>query len=64
VTLSVFNLKGQKITTIFEGRQVKGDYSEHFDGKGLSSGVYFYHLEVKDSGGEIFGRTRKFLLVK
>ena len=47
--LSVFNAKGQKITTIFTGYQPAGEYEKNWDGNSengiqVSSGVYFYKL--------------------
>jgi hypothetical protein len=59
VTLSVFNLLGQKVTTLVEGEVEAGYHETVFDASRLASGVYFYRLET--SG---FVETRKLLLVR
>jgi len=44
-TLSVFNLLGQEIATLFSGNAEPGQvYTIHFDGKNLTNGVYYYKL--------------------
>ena len=49
VTLTVYNLKGQKVKTLTDDRYTKGDYSVVWDGcddsgKTVSPSVYFYKL--------------------
>ncbi len=59
VSLKVYNMLGQEITTLFSGLQQPGTYKATFDGAKLSSGVYFYRLEA--------GKTsiaRKMILTK
>jgi hypothetical protein len=59
VSMKVFNLLGQEVTTLFEGEKQVGTYTAFFDGSGLSSGVYYYRLEAKE-----FIKTKKLLLLK
>lgn len=59
VTLKVFDLLGQEITTLFEGDRKAGDYSVKFNGSGFSSGVYFYRME-----SESFISTKKLVMIK
>lgn len=59
VSLKVYNVLGQEIATIFEGVQPAGNYKTTFDGKNLSSGIYFYRLIAND-----FVSTKKFILLK
>ncbi len=59
VKLSVYNLSGQRVTTLVDERQPAGNHSIEFDGSVLASGVYFYRLEAGD-----FVQTRKMLLVR
>jgi hypothetical protein len=47
VELSVFNLLGQKVATVFSGYLPKGKHELTFDGSGLPVGIYFYKLEVE-----------------
>ena len=44
--LSVFNQKGELVQTIFEGELSKGSHSYEFNASDLTSGIYFYKLEV------------------
>lgn len=44
VSLKVFNTLGQEIKTLINEEMIPGYYSRLFDGKDLSSGVYFYEL--------------------
>jgi hypothetical protein len=51
--LSVYNLLGQKIITLFEGIATANTiYSITFDAKNLPSGIYLYSLHT-DSGVEV-----------
>ena len=45
-SMKVYNLVGQEITTIFNGRYDRGSYEVRFEGAGLPSGMYFYVLEA------------------
>ena len=65
IELSVFNLAGQKVTTLVEGVREAGIYTVRWDGKHdqgqvLASGVYLYLLRV---GGEQV-ETRKLVMVR
>ena len=46
VDLSVYNALGQKVRTLVNEEQTPGQHRVTFDGKGLSSGIYFYVLNV------------------
>jgi len=63
VTLKVYNLLGNEIATLVNGRQEAGSYTVPFNAgagtQGLSSGVYFYRLEVGS-----FVSTKKLVLVR
>ena len=59
VTLQVYNLLGQKVAELVNGRQTAGIHEVNFDASKLSSGVYFY--TIKANG---FVSTRKMLLLK
>ena len=59
VTLDVFDLLGKKITSIVNDVLTRGDYSVEFDGSGLSSGVYFFRLQMNE-----FVCNKKTLLLK
>ena len=59
VTLKVYNVLGQVVSTLFSGVQHAGNYTATFDGSRLSSGIYFYRLEA--NGVSI---TKKLMLLK
>lgn len=59
VTISVFNMLGEKITELLNEVKSAGTYDINFDGNGLSSGMYLYRLEAGD-----FISTRKMTLIK
>ncbi len=59
VNLSVFNLLGQKISTLVNKQQNTGSYSVNYDAKNLSSGVYFYSLKVNNNSV-----TKKMMLIR
>jgi parallel beta-helix repeat protein len=46
VIISVYNLLGQRVRTIFEGKQQAGSHSLIWDASDLPSGVYFARLEA------------------
>jgi hypothetical protein len=57
--LSIFNHKGEKAATLFEGKLQKGLHSYNFKADGLTAGVYFYRLETEKSSV-----TKKMILLK
>ncbi|MCP4633858.1 MAG: T9SS type A sorting domain-containing protein [candidate division Zixibacteria bacterium] len=59
VVLDIYNLLGQKVETLVEGRRHAGEHSVNWDGSGLSSGIYFYKLTT---GDKVF--TKRMTLLK
>jgi len=64
IELSIYNIKGELVKTLYKGKHKKGKYSLIWDGKNskgkeVMSGVYLYTLRVGDKC-----ITRKMLLVK
>ena len=59
VKLEVFNIMGQKVTTLIDGQMNAGEHSCVWDGSDVASGVYFYRLETPD-----FVDTKKMVLMK
>ena len=58
VRLVIYNVLGQQIATPVRDFHSAGNYRLHFDGTGLTSGMYFYRLF---SDGQLV-QTRKMLL--
>jgi len=64
VTLTVFNMLGQKVKTLVNAHQKAGAYTIHWDGTdnrgiNVAGGMYFYQIK---SGS--FAKTNKMLLLK
>ncbi len=59
IDLKVYNLLGQEVATLINGRLNSGNHTIQFDASRLASGVYIYRLV---SGG--FSQTRKMMLIK
>ncbi len=62
VTLEVFNILGEKIRTLVEGKQERGEKSVQFDAGDLPSGIYFYKISVADNSAHT--SQRQFVDVK
>jgi len=58
-TLSVFNLRGEKIAELASGRLQAGPHSIQWNTGNIPSGTYFYKLEAGD-----FVQTLKMLLIQ
>jgi len=65
VKLTIINILGEMVREINMGIQGSGEHHYEFSGEGLSSGVYFYKLEVntENNGGE-FTSVKKMLYLK
>jgi len=59
VKLEVYNLIGQKVATLADGRLAAGSHIVHWDAGDFASGVYLYKLET-----EAFKATKKMVLLK
>ena len=59
VNLDVFNISGQKVTTLVDGAMATGKHTAVFDGSDLASGMYFYRFT--SSGMK---KTGRMMLVK
>lgn len=59
VELTVYNLLGEKFTTLINGYKTEGNHSIKFNGGNLSSGVYLYKIKT-----DKLSIVKKMLLVK
>ncbi|MGE5499561.1 MAG: T9SS type A sorting domain-containing protein, partial [Syntrophothermus sp.] len=64
VTLRVFNILGQVVTTLINKNMNAGNHSIAFDASRLTSGMYIYKLDAKASDGTSFSQARKMMLIK
>ena len=58
-TLKVYNSLGREIATLVDGFKSSQSYNVKFDGTGLASGIYFYHLRVNG-----YSITKKMVLIR
>jgi len=64
VAITIYNLAGQKVTTLVEGRRSGGFhavdwYGKKSNGESVVSGLYFFRIETEN-----FSKTLKMLLLK
>ncbi len=59
VTLKVYDILGQEVTTLVNQEQKQGSYSVNFNASKLASGIYMYKLQSGD-----FSVTKKMMLLK
>jgi hypothetical protein len=59
VQLRVFDVTGRCVSTLADGEFAAGHHNVTFDGRGVSSGVYFYQLVAGD-----YRNCRKMVLLK
>ncbi len=65
VTLTVYNVLGQKVATLVNGPVSAGNHQVEWRAQ-VSSGIYFYRMEASASGNSAqrFIQTRKMILMK
>jgi len=59
VRLEVYNVIGQKVATLVDGKEKAGYKTARWDAGSFSSGIYFYRLRASD-----FVQTRRMLLMR
>jgi hypothetical protein len=63
VSLKVFDALGREIATLINKEQAAGRYEVPFNARNITSGVYFYRLQVRQSSGT-YTETKKLVLMK
>jgi hypothetical protein len=74
VRVIVFDMLGREVSVLVNERKDAGVHAVSFDGSGLSSGMYFYRMQVRPSdsvlgrdsrgGAGSFVQTRKLMVLK
>lgn len=60
ITLTVYDLQGQKVETLYQGNRPAGEHSIKFNGANYTSGMYFYKLQTSNDQS----LTKKMILIK
>ncbi len=66
VKLTVYDILGKEAKVLVNENLNAGTYNVSFDASGLSSGIYFYRIEVRQAGSSASGFTgvKKMMLIK
>jgi hypothetical protein len=59
VSLKIFDILGNEVSTLVNEEKPAGEHKVEFNGSGLSSGVYFYRIQAGN-----FTDVKKFILLK
>jgi hypothetical protein len=59
ISLTIYNMLGQEIATIAKGNYSSGKHQLHWDAGNLSSGIYFYRLQITN-----YSEIKKLVLIK
>jgi hypothetical protein len=63
VTLKIYDALGREIATLVNKEQTAGTYEVPFDARNITSGIYFYRLQIRQPSGT-FTETKKLVLLK
>lgn len=64
VTLRVFNVLGEEVTTLVNREEEAGIHTIRWDASNLPSGVYYYRIAAGNHDRQAFTETKKLLLAR
>jgi hypothetical protein len=64
VSLKIYNVAGVEVSTLVREYLEAGTYNAEWNASNVSSGVYFYQLNVEQNGISSYTATKKLLLMK
>lgn len=66
VKICIFDILGREVATLVDKEQLQGKYEVNFNASNLSSGVYFYRIELHGFGSnnDYLTDVKKLLLIK
>jgi len=64
VSLKIYDMLGREVQSLVNNVMTSGFYSYDFNAAYLSSGIYFYRIEVNGVDGKQFVDTKRMVLVK
>ncbi len=59
VRISIYDVSGKEVEVLIDNNQSAGNHSIKFSGNNLSSGIYFYKLQIEN-----FAEIKKMVLIK
>ena len=59
MTLKVYDILGNEITSLLNENKIAGNYTVEFNAGNLASGIYFYRLQAGS-----FTQTKKMILLR
>jgi hypothetical protein len=63
VTVKIFDVLGQEISTLMNEKKSPGTYSIAWSPKNISAGIYFYQLNAITNEGTFFTDTKKMIYI-
>ncbi len=68
VTLKIFNIIGEEVTTLVSDRLTAGSYTYEWDASSVASGIYMYRLSTgsltTESGHYVAGKAGEYVAIK
>ncbi len=64
VKVSVFDVLGREVAVLVDGELAPGSHTATWNAGGITSGLYFYRLEVRGEKGERWVETKKMVLLR
>lgn len=64
VRLSVFNSLAEEIAVLIDNEISAGTHSFNFNAENISSGIYFYRINVESENGDHWTESKKMILMK
>jgi hypothetical protein len=64
VSLKIYNLLGQEVSTLMDADQVAGFHQETWNASSIASGTYIYRLVAKDASGKETVERKTMTLLK
>ncbi|NQT26978.1 PKD domain-containing protein [candidate division KSB1 bacterium] len=65
IRLGIYNVRGECVSELVNGRSSPGNYQINFDASELGSGLYFYRLDAEsESMNKIYGYSKKMIMLK
>lgn len=64
VRIEIFNLLGQRVTTLVDGTQKAGLQNVTWDAGRVASGTYFYRIVAEAANGQRFVEQKTMVLIK